>query len=189
MIYAHEFEGLSLSTGDVLCTKDGAPDGPFAAAWSLLGRLVPGEVDHCLVYLGPGGRCVESALRGVIAFEMPGEQWQAEPLFGVRLLLDTLVGVAYPLAERGLPAGEEARIRQGVADYCLEQVARRPPYNLNFLDPDRDWSFYCSQLIYRAYLAHGIDLHPERPGMPALERIIFPDEIWHACPHRRPPGA
>jgi hypothetical protein len=184
MIYSSRYEGLPVSTGDILCTKDGTVDSLFGAIWSLLGRLVPGEVDHCLIYTGPEGRCVESGVRGVIVFEMPGERWQAEPLLAERLLLDSLVGVAYPLAERGLSPGDEERIRQGVADYCLEKASHHLPYNLDYLDPDRDWSFYCSQLVYRAYLAQGIDLHPARPGMSLLERIVFPEEIWSACSHR-----
>jgi hypothetical protein len=184
MIYTHRFEGLTVSTGDVLCTKDGTPDSLFGAIWSLLGRLVPGEVDHCLVYTGSGGRCVESGARGVIAFEMRGQGWRAQPLYAERLLLDSLVGVAYPLADRGLPPEDEVRIRQGVADYCLEQARRQAPYNLDFPDPQRDWSFYCSQLVYKAYQAQGIDLHPLSPGMSSLERIVFPEEIWRACLHK-----
>jgi uncharacterized protein YycO len=56
--------------------------------------------------------------------------------------------------------------------------------NLNDFDPERDGAFYCSQLVYRAYLASGIVLDMDRnPSL--LERAVFPPEIWQACPHRR----
>jgi hypothetical protein len=208
MIYEHVFDGIPVRSGDILCTQDGCPDQErekshperaesrgegsgtslslrlFGQIWRLLGKLSPGGIDHCLVYVGPGGRCIESAARGVIAFEMPGETWKASLLMKKRLLLDTLVGVAYPLAERGLSESEERRIRLEVVNYCLERASQHKPYNLNLFDVQRDGAFYCSQLIYRAYLACGIDLDPDR-NTSLLERIVFPEEIWDACPHRR----
>jgi hypothetical protein len=198
MIYDHVFDNLPVRSGDILFTQDGEtcppPDTPrsmpgrptclFGQIWRLLGRLVPGEIDHCLVYVGPGGRCIESAARGVIAFDMPGETWNSSPLAKERLLIDSLVGVAYPLAERGLQPDDEQRIRLDVVSFCLERAAKRRPYNPNLFNTQTDGAFYCSQLIYRAYLATGIDLDPDRdPSL--LERIVFPEEIWNACPHRR----
>jgi hypothetical protein len=156
----------------------------FGQIWRLLGRLIPGEIDHCLVYIGPGGRCIESGARGVIVFEMPGETWNSALLTNERLLLDSLVGAVYPLAERGLSEDEELRIRLEVTQYCLAQASQRKPYNLNYFDPLRDGALYCSQLVYRAYLAAGIDLDPDR-STSLLERIVFPEEIWNAGPHRR----
>ena len=190
MIHDHVFDGIPVRSGDVLCTQDGVREGTsaslrlFAQIWRLLGKLSPGEIDHCLVYIGPGGRCIESAARGVIVFEMPGESWNASLLMKERLLLDALVGVAYPLAECGLSEDEEMRIRLEVVNYCLERASKRRPYNLNLFDPQRDGAFYCSQLVYRAYLASGIDLDIDR-NTSLLERIVFPEEIWDACPHRR----
>lgn len=201
MIYEHVFDGIPVRSGDILCTQDGWPrqgrgefrgksNGTsvslslFGQFWRVLGKLSPGEIDHCLVYVGPGGRCIESAARGVIVFEMPGESWNASLLMKKRLLLDTLVGVAYPLAERRLSEGEERRIRLEVVNYCLERASMRRPYNLNLFDAQRDGAFYCSQLVYRAYLAYGIDLDIDR-NTSLLERIVFPEEIWTACPHRR----
>ena len=187
MIYDHVFDGLPVRSGDILCTQDGERgESPslFGQIWRVLGMLLPGEIDHCLMYVGPGGRCIESAARGVIVFEIPGETWNSAPLKKERLLIDTLVGAAYPLAERGLSDGEERRIRLEVIQYCLERASGRKPYNLNYFNPLRDGAFYCSQLVYRAYLASGIDLDIDRSAS-LLERIVFPDEIWNACPHRR----
>lgn len=184
MIYRHFFNGLPVSTGDILCTQDGEENSLFGQFWSLMGRVVPGEVDHCLIYLGPGGRCVESGPKGVIMFEMPGEIWDARPLFSKRWILDTLYGVAYPLAKFKQPA-EEERIRLEVAAFCVKLETECKPYNLNFFNPQRDSAFYCSQLVYKAYLAQGIDLNTNQ-GVPAgvLAPIVFPQEIWNACEHK-----
>ena len=181
----HAFNGLQVSTGDIICTQDGEENSLFGQFWSLLGKAVPGEVDHCLIYLGPGGRCIELGPKGVIVFEMPGEIWDARPLFSKRWILDTLYGVAYPLAKCVLP-DEEERIRLEVAAFCLKLETECKPYNLNFFNPERDSAFYCSQLVYKAYLAQGIDLNTNQ-GVPAgiLAPIVFPQEIWNACEHKR----
>jgi hypothetical protein len=187
MIHHHRIQEIPLLSGDVLCTHDGSEESLFGAVWRLLGRLLPGEIDHCVVYVGPGGRCVESGARGVIVFEMPGETWESIPLALERGLVDELVGVAYPLAQEGLTAEEEARIRQGVVDYCLEMAAENRPYNFDFLNAQTARGFYCSQLVYKAYLQFGVDLNRNLgvPDDPLLGRIVFPEEIWNACLHRR----
>lgn len=187
-IYSHIFHGLHLQTGDIICTQDGEADSLFGRLWRAFGKLVPGEIDHCVLYLGPGGRCIESAARGVIVFHMPGETWESQALFKQRLLLDTFIGVAYPLQGRYYPPEKEARIRRAVAAFCLEQAMHSKPYNLNYLDPQNDYGFYCSQLVYKAYLAQGINLNSNQ-GVPRnglLADIVFPQEIWNACLHRKP---
>ena len=186
-IYTYTFHGLPLTTGDIICTRDGEHESAFGHLWQLLGRFVPGEVDHCIAFLGPGGRCIESATRGVIEFEMPGSSWDALAQFNQRLMLDTFYGVAYPLAGRGFSDAEETAIRLAVANFCREQALHGKPYNPNFFDPRRDGAFYCSQLVYKAYLAQGIDLNTNQgvPGGP-LAPIVFPQEIWNACQHRQP---
>jgi hypothetical protein len=186
-IYTHSYYGLMVSTGDIICTRDGEENSLFGKLWGLLGKLVPGEVDHCLLYIGPGGRCVESAARGVVVFEMPGDRWDSKALFSERWLLDTFHGVAYPFANRNLPSLEEGKIRQGVADFCLAQAANCKPYNINFFDSQKDGAFYCSQLIYKAFIAFGINLNTDQ-GVPKgrLGPIVFPQEIWNACPHHQP---
>ena len=187
MIYTHNFHGLPVTTGDIVCTQDGEDDSLFGRLWQLIGRVVPGEVDHCIIYLGPGGRCIESAARGVLEFDMPGLRWDAPSQFDRRWMLDTFYGVAYPLAGRGLQPDQEARIRLAVANYCREQAQHSKPYNLNVFDPCREGAFYCSQLVYKAYLAQDIDLNTNL-GVPAgaLSDIVFPQEIWNACAHQIP---
>ncbi|HEX7976142.1 MAG TPA: hypothetical protein VF498_17165 [Anaerolineales bacterium] len=183
-LYSSRFCGLQVTTGDILCTRDGEANSLLGRLWSMLGRLAPGEIDHCLLYLGPEGRCIESGPKGVIEFEMPFEGWDARTLFSQRWILDSLYGAAYPLANLELAAGQEERIRLSVAAFCQEQAAHSKPYNLNYFNPQEDGAFYCSQLIYRAYLAEGIDLNTNL-GVPAgpLKSIVFPQEIWNACPH------
>jgi hypothetical protein len=158
MIYTHSFDGLTVKTGDILCTQDGVENSLFGQIWRLLGKILPGEIDHCLVYIGPGGRCVESAARGVIVFEMPGSRWDALPLNPERLLLDTLVGVAYPLDGRGLSEAEELH-SPGCADYCLYHASQRKPYNFNYFDPDTDRAFTVANWLTKPTCS-GIDLTP-----------------------------
>ncbi len=188
MIYTATIEGLPLQTGDIICTTDGAEGSVRGAIWRAIGRLVPGDIDHCIVYVGPGFHCVEAGARGVIAYEMPGGVWDALALAATRgQLIDTFYGVAYPLERRGLDTAQQQTIRAGVASFCLEQVALHQPYNPLFFDPHTDDAFYCSQLIYRAYLNYGIDLNSNRDVPTALgtEHIIFPQEIWNACVTRK----
>jgi hypothetical protein len=188
-VYPFSLEGLPLLTGDVICTVNGLPGSVAGALWGSVGRIVPGQVDHCAVYVGPGGRCVEAGVNGVIAFEMPGPSWDATGLRDTRGVLDRLYGVANPLAGRNLPEEDERRIRRGVADFCLEAAERHAGYNANFFMLDGDARFYCSQLIYRAYHEFGIDLNTDDgvPSGPVLGRIVFPEEIWNACVHHRSP--
>lgn len=185
MIYTHQLNGFSLQTGDIICTRDGIPDSLYGKFWLLVGRILPGDVDHCALYVGPGGRCVEAGPGGVITYEMQSGCWDASPLAEQRLFVDQLYGIAYPLADRGLSPAEERRIRAGVAAYCLEQAALQKPYNFNFLNPDQENAFYCSQLIYKAYLEQGIDLQTTVDLAVAhlVEPIVFPEEIWQSCPN------
>jgi hypothetical protein len=186
-VHSSHFNGLKVTTGDIICTTDGDENSLLGQFWKMLGRLVPGDVDHCVVYLGPGGRCAESGPQGVIVYEMPAEEWNAPQLWEQRLILDTFYGIAYPLAGRGLSAALEKQFRLRVADYCLYQAAQSKPYNLNFFDPHRDGSFYCSQLVYKAYLSVKIDIvanYAIHVGPP--DSVVFPQEIFNACPHLRP---
>ena len=184
MIYESSFNGLPVKTGDVICTSNGKPDILPGEFWRLIGRLLPGDVDHVVIYLGPQGRCAESGSLGVITFEMPGETWQSEKVLVNRgLLIDELYGVAYPLQDLSLTMVEEMRIRQGVAAYCLANLGK--PYNLNFLDAERDDAFYCSQLAYKAYQPFGINMNTglAMENMPGSDQIVFPQEIWNGFPH------
>ena len=60
MIHTYQIEGITLQTGDIICTMNGKPDILPGEFWRLVGRLVPGDVDHIAIYLGPDGRCIEA---------------------------------------------------------------------------------------------------------------------------------
>jgi hypothetical protein len=186
MVFEYAINGVPVQTGDIICTTDGKPDILPGEFWRLLGRLLPGDVDHAIIYLGPEGRCVESSGRGVITFEIQNGCWQCDNLIWERgTLVDTFYGVVYPLKDRGLPASEEVRIREEIAAYCLAQVGK--PYNINFLDAETEKAFYCSQLAYKAYQRHGINLNTglAMADLPGSDRIVFPQEIWNGFLHRR----
>jgi hypothetical protein len=191
VIDEHSYDGLPVQAGDIICTQNGQPRSLAGQFWYAVGRLVPGEIDHVAVYVGPGGRLVEAGARGVIAYTMAGDTWDAFKLRQERALRDTLIGVAYPLLGLGLSLDEETRIREDVAEFCLAQAAAGKPYNPIYPLAETDAWFYCSQLAYRAYQAHGIDLNCNRgvPRGPGLNQIVFPEEIWQACPHRRVGGS
>jgi cell wall-associated NlpC family hydrolase len=185
MIYTYQIEGLTLQTGDIVCTMNGKPDILPGEFWLLVGRLVPGDVDHVAIYVGPEGRCVESGSRGVITFDVHNGIWDTEFMARKRgLLFDTFYGAAYPLDGLQLAEEEEAHMRMKVAQYCLSQVGKS--YNLNFLNAETEKSFYCSQLIYKAYQQVGINLNTglAMEQLPGTNEIIYPQEIWEGCAHR-----
>lgn len=185
MIHTYQINGLTVQTGDVICTMNGKPDILPGEFWRLVGRLVPGDVDHVAMYLGPEGRCIESGAKGVVTFEVKGSHWAAEKMMRKRgHLVDTFYGVAYPLAGHGLSSELEEQVREDVAAFALAQVGR--PYNLNFLNANTEDAYYCSQLIYRAYLRCGIDLNTglAMEGLPGTNMIVYPQEIWSGCIHR-----
>mgnify|MGYP001091019850 CR=1 FL=1 len=189
MAHLFTIDGLPVETGDLICTQDGGDSIVAGQFWRLIGKLIPGEVDHIVVYVGPAGRCVEAGARArVIEFDIGSGTWDAARMMDQRLIDDRLVGVADPLQGRGFSRAEEERIRMAVADYCLAQAARNAPYNLNFFDSATENGFYCSQLAYKAYLPHGVDLNSGKgvPDVPGTERIVFPQEVWESCTHRRP---
>jgi hypothetical protein len=185
MIYTYQIEGLALQTGDIICTMNGKPDILPGEFWRLIGRLVPGDVDHVAVYLGPEGRCAEAGARGVITFDVPDGHWDTERMARQRgLLFDTFYGIASPLAEIGLSEDEEFEMRTAVAKYCLAQVGK--PYNLNFLNAEMEEAFYCSQLAYKAYEQIGINLNTglAMEQLPGTNAIVYPQEIWDGFSHR-----
>lgn len=185
MNHHYEINNLTVQTGDVICTMNGKSDILPGEFWRLVGRLVPGDVDHVTMYLGPGGRCIEAGARGVVIFDIRDGFWDAERMMKSRgHLVDTFYGVAYPLAGRGLSIELEEQIRADIAAFALAQVGKS--YNLNFLNSDTDECFYCSQLIYRAYLRCGINLNTgmAMETLPGTNQIIYPQEIWDMCIHR-----
>ena len=185
MIYTYQIEGLTLQTGDIICTINGKPDILPGEFWRFIGRLVPGDVDHVAIYLGPDGRCIEAGARGVTTFDVPHGRWDAESMAIQRgLLFDSFYGVASPLDGMGSAEEEEHEMRATVAAYCLAQIGK--PYNLNFLNAETEDAFYCSQLAYKAYRQIGIDLNTglAMEQIPGTNAIIYPQEIWNGFSHR-----
>ena len=187
-VHEYNVNGIPLKTGDLICTADGDPASFAGQFWWVVGRLILGDVDHIAIYVGPGGRCVEAGARGkVITFEVPNNEWDAQAMFDERYIIDELYGVAYPLAERGLNPRQEQDIRIDVGNYCLQQAKDEKPYNLNFFHSDTEDAFYCSQLAYKAYIGHHIDLNTEKsiPSIPFSKSIVFPQEVWASCRNKR----
>jgi hypothetical protein len=76
MIYSYEINGLLVKTGDLICTTDGGDSIIAGQFWRLIGKLIPGDVDHIVIYVGPEGRCVEAGAKGcVITFEAKNHKW------------------------------------------------------------------------------------------------------------------
>ena len=185
MVYTYQIEGIALQTGDIICTMNGKPDILPGEFWRFIGRLVPGDVDHIAVYLGPDGRCVEAGARGVVTFEVPQGRWDTERMALQRgLLFDTFYGVVSPLDRLQVSEEEEYELRARIASFCLAQVGK--PYNLNFLKPDAEDAFYCSQLAYKAYQQIGFDLNTglAMEQIPGTNAIIYPQEIWNGFSRR-----
>lgn len=185
MIHTYQIEGLALQTGDIICTMNGKPDILPGEFWRLVGRLVPGDVDHVAIYTGPEGRCVEAGARGVIKFTVFDGQWDTERMARRRgLLFDTFYGIVSPLDGLQVSEKEEKEMRRIVASYVLGQIGK--PYNLNFLNAETEEAFYCSQLAYKAYQQIGIDLNTglAMEQLPGTNNIIYPQEIWEGFSHR-----
>ena len=186
MIHTYQINGLALQTGDIICTMNGKPNILPGEFWRLVGRLVPGDVDHVAIYLGPDGRCAEAGARGVITFNVPHGNWDTERMARQRgLLFDTFYGIVSPLDTLGVPEEDEITLRKAVVNYILAQVGK--PYNLNFLNPETEDAFYCSQLAYKAYQSIGIDLNTglAMEQLPGTNQIIYPQEIWDGFSHRQ----
>jgi cell wall-associated NlpC family hydrolase len=185
MIYTYQIEGIPVQTGDIICTMNGKPDILPGEFWRFVGRLVPGDVDHVAIYLGPNGRCVEAGARGVITFEVPNGHWNTERMALQRgLLFDTFYGVVSPIDGLSISEEEEVELRSQIAAYCLAQLGK--PYNLNFLKTEAEEAFYCSQLAYKAYQQIGVDLNTglAMEQLPGTNAIVYPQEIWNGFSHR-----
>lgn len=175
MIYEHTISGRKVRTGDIIHTRDGT-NSIYTLGFNLLGKLKPGEVDHTIIYIGPGGLCVESGLYGVIMFDC-GKKWNSAAMFKKRGLMDTFHAASSVLEGRELPAEKEEKLRIFVRGFVLGCVGK--PYNINFLDPDNERALYCSQLVYQAYKNCGIELNVGKTGGfgKYIDKVIFPQEI------------
>lgn len=189
MIHTYEIDGLKVETGDLICTTDGGGDDITGQFWRLIGKLIPGDVDHIVIYVGPEGRCVEAGAKGkVITFDMVDNVWDAGKMKAQRgPFKDIFYGVAYPLRSGDIDPAQEIEIREDVAAYCIKQGQLNKPYNLNFFNSSTEEAFYCSQLAYRAYLRHGINLNfgARVLEIPGTKSIILPQEIWAGCLHEK----
>jgi hypothetical protein len=188
MVHSFRINGLPVKTGDLICTQDGGGSIIAGQFWRFIGKIIPGEVDHIVIYVGPGGRCVEAGARArVITFEIGSDTWDAAQMIMQRGIEDRLYGIAYPLEGKGFDPQQENAIREKIGEYCLKQADNRKPYNLNFFNSTTEEAFYCSQLAYKAYLRQGIDLNTGKgiADIPGTESIIFPQEVWESCHHRR----
>ncbi len=186
-IHSYTINGLHLQTGDIICTSDGNDQFVSGQFWRLIGKLIPGPVDHIVIYTGPKGACVEANGKGVVKFEITANTWDSNKIKNLRGgLIDNLYGIAYPLHNREYSENKINEIRLGVANYCLEQASLNKPYNLNFFNSDTEKAFYCSQLAYKAYLKFDIDLNTGRgiPNIPGADKIVFPQEIWEGFYNR-----
>ena len=184
-IYTYQIQGIALQTGDIICTMNGKPDILPGEFWKLIGRLVPGDVDHVAVYIGPRGRCIEAGAHGVIKFTVFNGAWDAERMARRRgHLFDTFYGVSSPINRLEVSEEEQVEMRSRVAAYCLAQVGK--PYNLNFLNAETEESFYCSQLAYKAYQQIGVNLNIglAMEHFPSTNVIVYPQELWEGFPHR-----
>ena len=192
MIHTYEIEGLRVQTGDLLCTTDGGGADITGQFWRLIGKLIPGDIDHIVIYVGPGGKCVEAGAKGkVITFDLIGNTWNADEMRSQRgPFVDILYGAAYPLLSGDIDPARAMAIREDVAAYCIRQAELKKFYNLNFFDSATEGSFYCSQLAYRAYLRNGIDLNTGASvwNIPGTEKIVLPQEIWDGCVHEKAGG-
>ncbi len=185
MVYTYQIEGIALQTGDIICTMNGKPDILPGEFWRLVGRLVPGDVDHVAIYTGPQGRCIEAGAHGVIKFTVFNGEWNTERMARRRgHLFDTFYGVASPLDGLGLSEEEETQMRVQVVKYCAAQIGK--PYNLNFLNSETEDAFYCSQLAYKAYQQVGINLNTglAMEQIPGTNNIVYPQELWDGFSHR-----
>lgn len=186
MIYSYQINGMPVQTGDIICTMNGKPDILPGEFWRLVGRLVPGDVDHVAIYLGPDGRCAEAGAKGVITFNVPNGIWDTERMARQRgLLFDTFYGIAAPLDVLGYSEEDEYHLRTAIAKYVLAQVGK--PYNLNFFNAETEEGFYCSQLMYKAYQTIGINLNTglAMEQLPGTNQIVYPQEIWEGFSHHK----
>ena len=123
MVYTYQIEGIALQTGDIICTMNGKPDILPGEFCRLVGRLVPGDVDHVAIYTGPQGRCIEAGAHGVIKFTVFNGEWNTERMARRRgHLFDTFYGVSSPLDGLGLSEEEEHEMRMRVVKYCAAQI-------------------------------------------------------------------
>jgi uncharacterized protein YycO len=174
MVYEFVINGRHLKTGDIISTKDGN-NSIYTLGFHILGLMIPGTVDHTVMYVGPDGLCVESGMRGVIAFNA-ATKWNSDAMFKERGLADEFYAASSVFTRNDISTDEEKTIRDFVRAYVLGSVGK--PYNFDFLHPDTESRVYCSQLAYLAYKKAGINLNVGTFVIPGFDNIVFPQEIF-----------
>jgi hypothetical protein len=170
MVFTFKIRGRFLKTGDIIFTEGGS-NSIFSMGYSAHDVVTVEDVDHCIIYIGPGGLCVESGNRGVIKFEAD-QEWRSEQMFIERGLLDNFRTAASVFPSRSLSFLSEHDARLLVRAYVLGTIGK--PYNYSFINPNTESAFYCSQLVYHAYRHAAIDLGLEdRWGTPVLPQKVL----------------
>ena len=180
MVFEEMLEGTVIRTGDIIATVDGGAS-IYGALFRLIGEIVTGKPDHLVLYLGPDGICVEAAPRGVNLFRFFGGRWDSRRMQGQRGVVDKLYGTGDAVGGRLDDPGKSDAVREAVRAFVLDQVGK--PYNMNFLEPEQEHVFYCSQLVWAAFHKAGVDLHPKFTAwLHSLlpHRVITPEEVWRA---------
>jgi len=184
MIFEESLEGKTVRTGDIIATADGGEGSFSGAVFKLIGVMIPGRPDHIALYLGPDGICIEAGPKDVSLFRFLGGKWEAHRMERQRGIVDKLHGVGSLIPNAAPASFDEGAARETVRTFLLEQAGK--PYNWDFLNPDQEEAFYCSQLAYAAYKRIGVNLNtpPPRNLHPLLPRpIVTPEEVWNSVPH------
>jgi len=111
-LFEYELDGIPLQTGDLICTRDGSDTILAGEFWKIIGTLIPGEVDHVAVYLGPKGAASRRD-RTACSCSRSRTGVGCGSMFQKRGIVDQLHGVAFPLRKRklGIEATQRMRIR------------------------------------------------------------------------------
>jgi cell wall-associated NlpC family hydrolase len=125
--------------GDIIVIHD---DGWFSGA---LGALFGGYWTHAGIYVGDG--VVTESYPTGLSSPYPGVTTR-------RLEDDTGFWKAEDWAILS-PVATEVQ-RRAASTYAMQQAGK--PYNYNYPDKETEGSFYCSELVWRAYQTQGIDL-------------------------------
>lgn len=92
MIHHYIINGLPVETGDLISTNDGGGSILPGEFRRLIGKLIPGNADHIVIYAGPEGRCVEAGAKGrVITLNVFDNIWDADKIYTQGNLIDTLL--------------------------------------------------------------------------------------------------
>jgi hypothetical protein len=181
MIFEESLEGRPVRSGDIIATVDGGEGSFSGALFKLLGVMIPGKPDHIVLYLGPDGICIEAGPKDVNLFRFFDGKWDAHRMERQRGIVDKLYGVGSLVPKTAAGTFAEDAARRTVRAFLLEQAGK--PYNWDFLDPDQEEAYYCSQLAYAAYWCVGVNLNVSAEGSlhpKFLNRIVTPGEVWNS---------